>query len=342
MSNCGSLVKTPNSYLRIILKRLTFPLDAVLVTTVTWMVLTAPTPGATPGLPADVRPFTAFGLHNAFVLGTNVFSGSAPDGDGAFEALAKLGVKTLISVDGAQPDIEAARRHGLRYVHLPHGYDGIATNVQLQLIKTVRTLSGPVYIHCHHGQHRGPTAAAVICMATDGWSAGQAEAWMRTAGTATNYTGLFETVQRFHAPSTADLKRTPADFPEKAKVSGIVEAMVAIDERWAHLKAVRMAGYQTPTANPDIGPANEALILLELLREAQRLPESIGFGRDFVERLHYVESEVWESEKLLRQFANAGTPELRAQLDRRLDAIGQSCASCHATYRDRARSNTGK
>jgi len=33
---------------------------------------------------------------------------------------------------------------------------------------------GPVYLHCHHGKHRAPTAAAVVCRALDGWTADEA------------------------------------------------------------------------------------------------------------------------------------------------------------------------
>src|SRR6185436_18479563 len=74
-------------------------------------------------LPPTIKAIEAEGLHNLFALGTNVFSGSAPEGESAFTALAKLGVKTIITVDGAKPEVEMARKHGFRYVHLPHGYD---------------------------------------------------------------------------------------------------------------------------------------------------------------------------------------------------------------------------
>ena len=122
------------------------------------------------------------GVHNLYLLGTNLYSGSTPEGDAGFQALAELGVKTIISVDGAQPDAARAKNFGIRYVHLPYGYDGISTNLQLQLAKAGETLPGPFYVHCHHGKHRGPTAVAVMCMANGGWTASQAESWMHAAG----------------------------------------------------------------------------------------------------------------------------------------------------------------
>jgi protein tyrosine phosphatase (PTP) superfamily phosphohydrolase (DUF442 family) len=286
--------------------------------------------------PPGVKALEAPGIHNLFAVGTNVFSGSAPEGEEAFAALEKLGVKTIITVDGAKPDVETARKHGIRYVHLPHGYDGISTNLQLRLVKAAETLPGPIYVHCHHGKHRGPTAAAIICMASNGWNSTQAEAWLVAAGTATNYTGLYEVVREFHKPTMEQLRAVPAEFPETAKVSGLVDAMVDIDERWDHLKAVRAAGYQAPKEHPDIQPANEIVILWEHYREAQRLPDAAHHGTDFIDRLKVAETEAKEAERLLRLFAAGPKPELRAQLDKTFDAMSKTCAACHKAHRDPA------
>jgi hypothetical protein len=267
-------------------------------------------------LPPNVKALEAPGLHNLFAVGTNVFSGSTPENDAAFAALAKLGVKTIVSV------------------HLPHGYDGISTNLQLQLAKAGETLPGPFYVHCHHGKHRGPTAVAVMCMANSGWTATQAESWMHAAGTASNYAGLFETVRRFQKLALTQLGKISANFPETAQVSGLVDSMVQIDERWEHLQAVRQAGYAAPKNHPDLKPANEAVILWELYREAQRLAESTEHGIDFVARLKAAETEAKEAERLLRAFASAPGAETRAHLDKTFDAMKLSCSTCHEKYRD--------
>ena len=42
-------------------------------------------------------------LHNLLAVSPRIYSGGEPDGDAAFEALRKLGVKTIVSVDGARP-----------------------------------------------------------------------------------------------------------------------------------------------------------------------------------------------------------------------------------------------
>lgn len=286
--------------------------------------------------PPGVKPLEAPGIHNLFALGTNVFSGSTPEGAEGFEALAKLGVKTIISVDGAKPDVEAARKLGIRYVHLPHGYDGISTNLQLHLAKAGRELDGPIYVHCHHGKHRGPAAAAVICMADQGWGKPQAEAFLVAAGTSTNYVGLYEVVREFQLPTVEQLKAVPATFPETAQVSGLIDAMVGVDERWELLKAVRTAGYRTPQEHPDVVPANEAVILWEHYRESQRLPETIQHGADMVERFKTAEAEAKEAERLLRLFTSTGNAGIKAQLDKAFDAMAKSCSTCHKAHRDPA------
>ena len=77
------------------------------------------------------------GIENTFRLSPRLYSGGDPHGTEALTALKELGVRTIISVDGAHPDVELARKYGLRYVHLPHGYDGIPQSRVLELGKAV-------------------------------------------------------------------------------------------------------------------------------------------------------------------------------------------------------------
>lgn len=300
-------------------------------------------PGAVPAAePAVVesdrapQPLEAPGMHNVFRLSPRLLSGSSPESDEAFAALARLGVKTIVSVDGARPNVEGARRHGLRYVHLPHGYDGLGSEVQERLIRVARTLPGPVFVHCHHGKHRGPAAAAVICLGTEGWTVDRAEAYLRLAGTATHYTGLYEAVRRFRPPSPAGVGSAPGDLPEVAAVPGLVEAMVGIDQRWEILRAVRAAGYRVPGEHPDVHPAHEALMVREHYREAGRLPESARRGGGFVDRLAEAEAEAKALEDLLQANPEPTAPEVRARLEAAFEAVGRSCTRCHREFRDGA------
>jgi protein tyrosine phosphatase (PTP) superfamily phosphohydrolase (DUF442 family) len=131
----------------------------------------------TPPPPAiEPTPLSVASLPNAFRVSERIYSGGNPDDERGFAALAKLGVKTAISVDGARPDVETARRFGIRYVHLPFGYDGIPKDRIAELAKCAATMQGPLYIHCHHGKHRGPAAVAAIQLCNDPtWDAARAK-----------------------------------------------------------------------------------------------------------------------------------------------------------------------
>jgi protein tyrosine phosphatase (PTP) superfamily phosphohydrolase (DUF442 family) len=140
------------------------------------------------------------GLSNVFRLTPRVLSGSFPVGDAAFAWLAAQGIKTIVSVDGPRPDVKAARRHGLSYVHLPVGYDRVPTNRVAELVKLAATLPGPFYVHCHHGQHRSPVAAAIMCEAAAHWTADQAEAFLQQAGAGSDFPELNRSVREIHMP----------------------------------------------------------------------------------------------------------------------------------------------
>src|SRR5215211_6825349 len=106
------------------------------------------TPTPPPVAPSPPRPVaSAFsptaipdppGLHNVFRLTDRLYSGSGPDGEEGFRSLAVLGVKTVITVDGATPDVKTAERFGLRYVHLPVGYDGVSRETAVRIARAVR------------------------------------------------------------------------------------------------------------------------------------------------------------------------------------------------------------
>ena len=102
----------------------------------------------------------------------------------------------MISVDGAQPQVELARKYGLRYVHLPHGYDGVSEKRAQELAKAVRDLPSPIYIHCHHGKHRSPAAATVACVGAGLLQRDQGLSVLRTAGTSDHYEGLYDSAEQ--------------------------------------------------------------------------------------------------------------------------------------------------
>src|SRR5262245_11928799 len=70
---------------------------------------------------AKIEKLESKHLPNPIRVHEKVISGGLPEGDAAFAELQELGIKTVISVDGAKPDVALAKKYGMRYVHLPHG-----------------------------------------------------------------------------------------------------------------------------------------------------------------------------------------------------------------------------
>jgi protein tyrosine phosphatase (PTP) superfamily phosphohydrolase (DUF442 family) len=286
-------------------------------------------PAGSEAAKVELGPVEAKGLHNVFRLTEKLYSGSSPDGDDGFASLRDLGVKTIISVDGSRPDVARAHQFGMRYVHLPIGYDGVPEDQGKRIAKAVRDLPGPVYMHCHHGKHRGPAAAAVARLCLDErCGVEEAVAEMTRAGTDPHYAGLYAAPRQLRRPTKAELDGVAADFPEVAEVPGLAQVMVEIDERWDRLKAVRAAGWKAPPAHPDVDPPHEALQLVEQYREAKRLPEVATRSDEFRRWLSDAESSAADLERALRR----GNDEKAAE--KAFREAGAACTRCHARYRD--------
>jgi len=262
-------------------------------------------------------------LQNFLHVSHNVFSGGEPHGEEDFVRLRQLGVRTVVSVDGARPDVENAQRHGLRYVHIPIGYDGISDAAGLALARLASEMKGPIYVHCHHGKHRGPAAAAVVCIAAGDFDPPAALGYLERAGTSKNYAGLYRDVENYEAPGVnVDL---PA-LVEVAEVESFAAAMAAIDRAYDHLKLCRDSHWQAPPGHPDLVPAQEALLLKESLHESARnLVEE--FDDEFMLWLAEAESQAKSLETALHD--NSGD-----EATQRFQQLEQSCQQCHAKYRN--------
>lgn len=116
------------------------------------------TPGPKSSTGVQWQKLSSAHLPNASRLHPKVISRGQTEGLEAFRELQSLGVRTVISVDDTRLDFVKAARFTMRYVHIPHGKDGISPKRAKELVKAVRDLDGPIYIQCHHGKQCGPTA----------------------------------------------------------------------------------------------------------------------------------------------------------------------------------------
>lgn len=261
------------------------------------------------GVAAEPVPISVAGLHNAYRVTDRIFSGSQPEGDSAFAGLARLGVKTIVSVDGAKPDVAAARKYGIRTIHLPIGYDGVSAARVAELTHAASALPGGIYVHCHHGKHRGPAAVAIMCEATEGWSPERALTWLRQAGTAEDYPGLYQSAREFRPATKAQLEQV-GELPEVAKTPALVDVMVSLDERLDALKS----------ASGD-DRARQATLLWEQLRELARTGDITARPADYLAKLG-------DSEKAAAALRHSVS-------DTGIRTLSESCVACHKGYRNR-------
>jgi len=272
-------------------------------------------------------------VHNYKRLSPRLARSAAPEGDAAFAALAAAGIKSIVTVDGAAPDVEGAKRHGLRYVHIPFGYDGIPAATELELAKTFEVLAkeGPILVHCHHGKHRGPAACGIARIVLDGASNDDVIADMKEAGTDPKYAGLYESLRTFHKPTAEALASVRADLPELAPAGTRSAAMSVIDHTWDRMKLVRTAKWAVPADHADVEPSHEAVILAEGLREFGRRPEVAAEPEAFRRLLADAEASAWDLSKALE----VGTLDAD-KAEAAFTATQQACAACHVRFRDNA------
>lgn len=273
--------------------------------------------------PRRVRPEPA-ALHNLLRLDERLYSGGEPHGPEGFESLARRGVKTIISVDGVAPNLAVAREHGLRYVHIPIGYDGISEQAAAALTRAARDCETPIYVHCHHGQHRGPAAAAIVCRAARQISAAEARKILELAGTSADYAGLWRAVENYQPTGTG------VELPELveiAEVDSFAAAMAKLDRHWDQLKLCRDADWQPPADHPDLIPEQEALLVRESLQEAHRITPDGKYNERFQTWLAESERQAEELEAAVKK------PDAKAKTHA-FQQLEASCKRCHQAYRN--------
>tara|TARA_R110002049_G_scaffold2750_4_gene21958 strand:+ start:126978 stop:127937 length:960 start_codon:yes stop_codon:yes gene_type:complete len=277
-------------------------------------------------------------LPNLVEIHPRVFSGGLPEDDEAFRELATIGVRTIISVDGAKPDVDAAKSYGLRYVHLPHGYDGIPETRIKELAKAVRDLDGPVYIHCHHGKHRSPAAASAACVAAGLVPTSDVSTILKLAGTSERYRGLFRSALQTVPIAPDAIDQLQPQFRPIAPIPPMAEAMVAIDHAFGHLKPLLEAETVSNKDHPDLDAAHEALLLREQFTESLRTPDVGNRPDDFRRLMRESESDAESLERLLlQQKTTQDKDATRTAIREKINRIEKNCQVCHAEYRDNPR-----
>jgi protein tyrosine phosphatase (PTP) superfamily phosphohydrolase (DUF442 family) len=282
------------------------------------------------------------GLHNVVAYHEGFWSGGVPEGKAGFEQLRSMGVKTIISVDGAVPDLELAKSMGMRYVHLPIGYDGFDDARKAELVRAVRDLPKPIYLHCHHGKHRSAGAAAAVAVSLGWMTNEQAAARMKVSGTAAGYKGLWSCTAKAAPMAAAVIDAASASFPEVTRPESFVASMVAIDEAFDRLKLAEKAGWKAPADHPDLAPIADAGKLADLFRLIDEAslrkcsPEGADELKSWMARSATAAAQLEAALERWGKTAPEGpdAASQRAAATALMAGLAADCKACHAKYRD--------
>ena len=297
-----------------------------------------------PPAPGDAAPRDLPGLHNVVAYHAAFWSGGVPEGDAGFASLRALGVRTIVSVDGAVPDIERAKAAGMRYVHLPIGYDGFDDARKAELVRAVRDLPKPLYMHCHHGKHRSAGAAATVAVSLGWMTNDQGAARMKVSGTAPGYKGLWACTAKAAPMAAAVVDAASGAFPEVTRPDSFVASMVAIDEAFDRLRLAEKAGWQAPSDHPDLAPIADAGKLADLFRliDDAALKQCDASGAPAMKSwLARNAAAAAELEQVLERAGAARAKGDAAAAAREhaaatagMAALAADCKACHAKHRD--------
>lgn len=291
---------------------------------------------ATVPLP-KVAPGQYPGMANVYRLSDTIISGSEPHDAEALAQIAAWGVKTVLSVDGKVPDADAAEALGLRYVHVPIRYSGITDDQVTKIAKTFREMEGPFYVHCFHGKHRGPAAAAIGRVALDGLPRERAIAEMRQwCSTAAKYEGLYSTVAVSDIPSAAETEAFDFGFDAGMKCDGVRDAMIVLTRSWDEVKLIAKNDWKPAADHPDIDALQSATHVSQLINACAEMEESAAYPSDFQEMMADSQKHLGDLVSFLTDCRVENTSEYlrNEQLDAAFKAANASCTKCHATYRN--------
>ncbi len=281
-----------------------------------------------------LKPIHDEHIHNLFQYTENLYSGSEPASPEAFDMLKELGVKTVISVDGAKPRVELAKERGMRYVHLPMQYHSVSEEQKKAFAKALMELEEPIYMHCHHGKHRGPTASTLAMIGLGLWDAETGLKALKQSKTGEYYTDLYACVREGQQFQKDELKEAQIEFPEIAKLPAFTDAMVLAQSHLDRLALSQNENFRVPEKHGDINPPHEALQLREVLHEIGRMKEVQKQPAQFRAMMTGSENAAQLLEEALQEWSKQNDKTYPPEtLQKKWNILVQSCKGCHKVYR---------
>ena len=280
-------------------------------------------------MPHDASANGMPGISKLMEFQKDLYSGARPQGIVGTQSLYEFGVRTIISVDSSPPNHHSADLLGISLIHIPLSYSGPDEEQILDLTTAYAMArgNGKVYIHCHHGMHRAPTACALISIAIGISTPEQTQTKMETVGTSREYPMLWESVDVQTPIHMLDVVSNMKSLPRAVTASDIASAMTMIDEAVTQLAQIKNHGWSIPADHPDLAPAASAGFISETLRNLQSITQWRKFGLELMDAKAAVNAAATLEKSLLLDPRNSEV------LDMQFDLVKQSCTLCHAKLR---------
>jgi arylsulfatase A-like enzyme len=271
-------------------------------------------------------------LERTFQAAPALYCGSAPVDAAGFAALAKQGIRTVIRIDGMPPDATLARQAGLRLVHLPVGFSDLPKTVE-PVGQALQQLPGPHYVCCMYGSPRAPGVAALALRALHGRTLAEAREFLKLAGIAETYVGIYGSLANFQPPQAFPLRPESDPFPERTAVGPLVGGMVELVSAWDPLRRWKSDGLPTIDEEQAAALRESAVRTTKAFIAVTKLRQSATHGPEFL----YTLAEGSQASMSLAQALAAPVPldePRRAAILKQIDLVGNTCSRCHRDYRN--------
>lgn len=286
-------------------------------------------------LPKSVE---AGAMGSIYQVAPGLYCGAQPLSDEQLEALKKLGIQTVICLDGVRPLAKEAKEAGLTCLHIPVGFNNADTKA-LEVASAVQTAGGPVYLHCHYGSPRTPVIAGLVCRTLHGWDAAKMDAWLQQAGVPETYAQLAGNVKEFQPPQGDDLaslklEKLSPQWKAPAKTPALAAAMGAILGSWDHLKGLTPENIKDVNAEGWKQYAQDARRVTRLIERSGETEAATEFGGDFKEKVSASLQAAEELQKAIRAAAKQSDEASQANFFAAMKGLGTTCGGCHKDYRN--------
>jgi len=137
------------------------------------------------------------GLLNFAKVSDELYRGQQPERSG-FEALKKMGIKTVVSLRAFHSDRSMLKGLGLNYYRVSFNTWHAEDEDVLAFLKIIKNPKyHPVFVHCQHGADRTGTMCAIYRVAVQGWKMEDAISEMKNFGFHEIWTNLPKYLKAF-------------------------------------------------------------------------------------------------------------------------------------------------